>query len=45
MVMETPMQSFAAEAQDTVVASEETSAEDAPAEAELSREGTVAPAG
>ena len=34
MVMETPMQSFAAEAPDTVVASEETSAEDAPAESE-----------
>lgn len=46
MVMETPMQSFAAEAQDTVVASEETSAEDAPAEAEESApKGTEAPAG
>lgn len=45
MVMETPMQSFAAEAQDTVVASEETSAEDAPAEAEEAPEGTEAPAG
>ena len=51
MVMETPMQSFAAEAQDTVVASEETSAEDAPAESEeapaeeSTPEGTEAPAG
>lgn len=45
------MQSFAAEAQDTVVASEETSAEDAPAESEeapaeeSTPEGTEAPAG
>ena len=51
MVMETPMQSFAAEAQDTVVASEETSGEDAPAESEeapaeeSTPEGTEAPAG